>query len=274
MPADPAPENDTPPTPRAKPDPTGLAPDRSSGSPPADGQSGRGPAPRLPVPRATAGGALCRALVEAGADAVVAYTATDETEAMISGSVTAQIPPLLAGIHETLAQHGRTLDEHGRTLDEHTRILDEHTRILDEHTRVLGEHSRKLDEHSRKLDEHSRILDEHTRVLAEHSRKLDEHSRILDEHTRVLAEHGRKLDEHTRILAEHTRKLDEHGRILVRMDARLTVLEGDVRAVRELLETNLAANLAAIRTQFRLLWGALGLLVTVLIAVFGFLFVP
>ncbi len=32
------------------------------------------------------------------------------------------------------------------------------------------------------------------------------------------------------------------------------------------------ASLAAIRTQFRLVWGALGLLVTVLITVFGFLF--
>ncbi len=37
-------------------------------------------------------------------------------------------------------------------------------------------------------------------------------------------------------------------------------------------KTNLEANLAAIRTQFRLVWGALGLLVTVLIMVFGFLF--
>ena len=163
-------------------------------------------------PPSAAGGALFRALVDAGADAVVAYTATDETESMIAASVTSAIQPMFLGIQETLREHDRKLEEH----------------------------SRKLDEHGRKLDEHGRKLDEHGRKLDEHGRKLDEHSRKLDEHTRMLRD----------------------------LDARLTVVEAEVRAIRELLE----ANLAAIRTQFRLVWGALGLLVTVLITVFGFLF--
>lgn len=192
-----------------------LADPAAESPPPATAPAGPTPKPkRTGSPdwterSAPPGGALFRALVNAGADAVVAYTATDETASMISASVTAQIEPMFVGIQE------------------------------------------KLREHDRILEEHSRILDEHTRILDEHSRKLDEHTRILTDHTRILA---------------------EHGRMLASLDARLSALEAEVRALRELFEASFDALRDMLRVQFRLVWGALGGLVTILIAVFGFLF--
>ena len=65
----------------------------------------------------------------------------------------------------------------------------------------------------------------------------------LAEHGRALAEHGRKLDALAEAGAERDRKLEF-----------------------------LAVRTGALRTEIRLVWGALGVLVTVLLAVFGLLF--
>ena len=71
----------------------------------------------------------------------------------------------------------------------------------------------------------------------------NENADRLADHGRTLAEHGRKLDALAEAGAERDRKLEF---LTVRTDA--------------------------LRTEIRLVWGALGILVTVLLAVFGLLF--
>ena len=129
-------------------------------------------------------GALFRALVDAGADAVLAYTGTEETKFMVSESVAAQVQPILVEMRQFFREQGQ--------------------------------------------------------VLAEHGRVLAEHSRVLAEHSRVLAEQGRRLES----------------------------LGADVQGLKDTVDV----KLDALKTEIRLIWGALGVLVTVLIAVFGFLF--
>lgn len=84
---------------------------------------------------------------------------------------------------------------------------------------------------------------------------------ILVEMRQFFREQGQVLAEHGRVLAEHSRVLAEQGR-------RLESLGADVQGLKETVDV----KLDALKTEIRLIWGALGVLVTVLIAVFGFLF--
>ncbi len=77
-------------------------------------------------------------------------------------------------------------------------------------------------------------------LCRENADRLAEHSRETAER---FAEHGRKLDALAEAGAERDRKLEF-----------------------------LAVRTDALRTEIRLVWGALGILVTVLLAVFGLLF--
>ena len=99
---------------------------------------------------------------------------------------------------------------------------------------LCRENADRLAEHSRETAER---LAEHSRETAE---RLAEHSRETAER---FAEHGRKLDALAEAGAERDRKLEF-----------------------------LAVRTDALRTEIRLVWGALGILVTVLLAVFGLLF--
>ena len=71
----------------------------------------------------------------------------------------------------------------------------------------------------------------------------NENAERLAEHGRTLAEHGKKLDALAEAGADRDRKLEF-----------------------------LAVRTDALRTEIRLVWGALGILATVLLAVFGLLF--
>ena len=110
--------------------------------------------------------ALFRALVEAGAHAMAAYTAAEGAESMASESAAAQIHPVLLEIRQL-------------------------------------------------------------------ARRMDERFTVVEQ----------KLDALTAHVADHDKRLDV-----------------------------LAARMDALKTEMRLMWGALGILTTVLIAVFGFLF--
>ena len=110
--------------------------------------------------------ALFRALVEAGADAMAAYTAAEGAESMASESAAAQIHPVLLEIRQL-------------------------------------------------------------------ARRMDERFTVVEQ----------KLDALTAHVADHDKRLDV-----------------------------LAARMDALKTEMRLMWCALGILTTVLIAVFGFLF--
>ena len=157
---------------------TQPAPKKKPGSPARISSSEHAP------PQPGDQGALFRELVDAGADAVLAYTGTEETKFMVSESVAAQVQPILVEMRQLFREQGQ--------------------------------------------------------VLTEHSRVLAEHSRVLAEHGRVLAEQGQRLES----------------------------LGADVQGLKETVDV----KLDALKTEIRLIWGALGVLVTVLIVVFGFLF--
>ena len=117
MPTQPTPP---PPAPETPPKPA---------RPPADPPP---PGPDAGVPKPVDEGAIFRALLDAGANAVVAYTAEKRLHAMISEAIAPQLQPLLA---EVCRRFDERFDEQGKRfekrLDEQNRRLDEHDRKLD-----------------------------------------------------------------------------------------------------------------------------------------------
>ena len=102
-------------------------------------------------------------------------------------------------------------------------------------------------------------------------------------------------------LAEHSRKLDAQTEAGIARDRKVEILAAEVSGLKEILAAELSglkealaaevsglkavssaevsglkevsgAQMGAVRRELRLVWGALGILVTVLLAVFGFLF--
>ena len=157
-------------------------------------------------------GALFRALVDAGADPLVTYTADEQAESMVSESVAVQVQPILADIRHQFAERDRKLDAL---------------------TEAGAEYGRKLDALTEAGTEYGRKLDALTEAGAEYGRKLD-----------ALAEAG----------AERDRKLD--------------AIVAEIRGLKEVI----AVRVDAQDREMRLIWGALGVLLTVLTVVFGFLF--
>ena len=155
------------------------------------------PVPDAAAPKPPEEGAIFRALLDAGADAVVAYTAEKRLDTMISDAIAPQLQSF------------------------------------------VREMSRRLDEHDRKLD----ALDA---AGAARDRTLDK----LDALAAADAAFDRKLDALAAADAAFDRKLDALAAAGAARDRKIDVLVA----------------------QTRLLLAAMGLLVTVLIAGFGFLF--
>ena len=84
---------------------------------------------------------------------------------------------------------------------------------------------------------------------------------ICRENAERIAEQGRKLDALAEAGAARDRKIEA-------LTADVKVLTTEVGGLRE----TTTARTDALGRELRLIWGALGLLVTVLLAVFGFLF--
>ena len=112
------------PTPNQPPTGPGLPPKAAS---PSEAPNPGPSAPDDTPPKPGVKGALFRALVDAGADPLVAYTADEQAESMVSERVAVQVQPILANIRHQFAEHGRKLDaldalteagaEYGRKLD-------------------------------------------------------------------------------------------------------------------------------------------------------------
>ena len=86
---------------------------------------GRHPAaPDDTAPKPGVKGALFRALVDAGADPLVAYTADEQAESMVSESVAVQVQPILADIRHQFAERDRKLDALAEAGAERDRKLD------------------------------------------------------------------------------------------------------------------------------------------------------
>ena len=165
------------------PPPPASQPSRKTAPPPDAAR----PDPDAPTPKTPDEGAIFRALLDAGVEARVAYTAENALHTMISEAVAPQLQPFLT------------------------------------------EMRRQFDDVDRRFDDVDRRFDEVDRRLDGVDRRLDGVDRRLDALAAAVAEHDRKLD------------------VIV-------------------------ARLDGMRVLGQVILGALGLLITVLIAVFGFLF--
>ena len=102
------------------------------------------PEPDPPVQTAEEG-ALFRALTDAGAEAMVAYTAERRIGAMISEAVTPQLQPFLVEMRRRFDEQERRFDEQERRFDEQERRFDRLERKLDTLVEGAAERDRKLD---------------------------------------------------------------------------------------------------------------------------------
>ncbi len=177
------------------------------------------------VPKTTDSGVLFRALVEAGADPGLAYTAEAGTKSMVSEAVATQVQPILVEMRQLFAEQDRKLDALAAK---------------------VAEHGLKLDALAAKYAEHDRKLDALAAKYAEHDRKLDALAA-------KYAEHDRKLDALAAQVGEHDHKLD--------------ALTTEVRRTNEVVDV----KLDGIRRELRLIWGALGISLTVWLVVLGYL---
>ena len=131
-----------PPRPDAEPQPA-PAPRAAEATPPVRDTASRKPPEE---------DALFRALVDAGAGAVLAYTADKRIHTMISEAVAPQLQPFLIEIHQRFDAQQRRFDEQDRKLDILTDAVAKLTRTVAGHGEKLAEHDRKLDVISARLD--------------------------------------------------------------------------------------------------------------------------
>ena len=93
-------------------------------APPSEPPNPGPSAPDDTPPKPSVKGALFRALVDAGADPLVAYTADEQAESMVSESVAVQVQPILADIRHQFAERDRKLDALAEAGAERDRKLD------------------------------------------------------------------------------------------------------------------------------------------------------
>ncbi|RJP47488.1 MAG: hypothetical protein C4584_00345 [Armatimonadetes bacterium] len=103
------------------------------------------------------------------------------------------------------------------TLNDHTKILTSHTKILDDHTKILTSHTKIL-------DDHTKILTSHTKILDDHTQKLD----ALWDQTVKLTEDTEEIKE---TLKSHKNNLTLQSDNIVKVDKRLTEVEGHLGVV-------------------------------------------
>ena len=122
---------------------------------------------------------------------------------------------------------------------------------------------------------HGRKLDALTEGAVERDRKLDalaegavERDRKLDALAEGAVERDRKLDALAEGAVEFDRKLDALAEGAVEFDRKLDAIVAEIRGLKEVIGVRVDAQ----EREMRLIWGALGVLLTVLTVVFGFLF--
>ena len=252
----------TPNQPRTGP---GLPP---KAAPPSEAPNPGPSAPDDTPPKPGVKGALFRALVDAGADPLAAYTADEQARSMVSESVAVQVQPILAEIRHQFAEHGRKLD----ALAAGALGRD---RKLDALTEAATERDRKLDALAAGALGRDRKLDALTEAATERDRKLDalaegavERDRKLDALAEGAVERDRKLDALAEGAVERDRKLDALAEGAVERDRKLDAIAAEIQGLKEVIGVRVDAQ----EREMRLIWGALGVLLTVLTVVFGFLF--
>lgn len=96
------------------------------------------------TPKPGTRGALFRALVDAGADAVVAYNAEEQAQSMVSESVATQVQPMLVEMR-------RLFGEQSRQIAALTAVVTGHDEKLSVLTELVTRHDEKLDGLKREL---------------------------------------------------------------------------------------------------------------------------
>lgn len=103
------------------------------------------PEPDAATPAPPEEGAIFRALRDAGAGAMVAYTADQRIRTMISEAVAPQFQPFLVEMRRRFDEQDRRFDEQERRFDEQDRRFDRLERRLDALAEGAAERDRKLD---------------------------------------------------------------------------------------------------------------------------------
>lgn len=118
------------------PDPTAPEPSRNP-SPAASPPLPEPPPASIPGPPGEAKSALFRALVDAGAGVVVAYTADQYVHSMTSGNVALHTQPILVEMRRLFAEQGRQIAEQSRQVAALREIVARHDAKLDAVKREL-----------------------------------------------------------------------------------------------------------------------------------------
>ncbi len=125
-------------------------------------------------------GAVFRALVDAGAEAMVAYSAEQRIRTMVSEAVAPQLQPFLLEMRQLRSAQERRFEQHERRFNEQDRRFDEQDRRFDEQDRKLDALAAAAVEHDRRLDALTEVVTKLTQTVAAHGEKLAEHDRKLD----------------------------------------------------------------------------------------------
>ena len=125
------------------PDPTAPEPSRNP-SPAASPPLPEPPPASIPGPPGEAKSALFRALVDAGAGVVVAYTADQYVHSMTSGNVALHTQPILVEMRRLFAEQGRQIAEQGRQIAEQSRQIAALREIVARHDAKLDAVKREL----------------------------------------------------------------------------------------------------------------------------------
>ena len=188
-------------------------------------------------------GALFRALLQAGCDMEAAYTAAEEAKRMAGENVATEnvvtLTHLADGMGTLLANVDKLAERvvsQGERLDG---LADRVDRLAD-----------RVEQQGERLDALSDKVDRLAERVEQQSEKLDALSDKVDRLAERVEQQGEKLD----ALSE---KVDRHGEILTDQGTRLEVL---------------TVRMDGLQREMRLMWGALGALVTVLGLVFTLLF--
>ena len=126
------------------PQPNPPPPDPAA--PPKPATSPEAPPPRADAASQPAGeGTVFCALLDAGVDAKLAYTAETRMRTMISETVAPQLQPFVTEMSRRFDEHDRRFDQNDRRFDEHDRRFDEHDLKLDALAEAGAARDRKLD---------------------------------------------------------------------------------------------------------------------------------
>ena len=103
------------------------------------------PVPDAAAPKPPEEGAIFRALLDAGADAVVAHTAEKRLDTMISDAIAPQLQAFVREMSRRFDEVDRRLDAMAAGDAERDRRLDEHDRKLDALATAGAARDRKID---------------------------------------------------------------------------------------------------------------------------------